>query len=438
MRKFFLTLVAFALLLLTVVPPQPSKADPALLSRTGNPLTGATAPYLVLQGLTGQSACTLTINTTGGSFAVEGHYPGAAAWTTAITTTLVTDLTTTQSSMTAVGSYTFNCASMDSVRVDGTSASGTPNVTITASNGISKVGRSGGGGGSSSVQAGTGIAVATPSPGVFVVSNTGVTSVTGSGNIQVTSGPTPTVSITAAPTFSGPVTGSNSTAFSAPNGFYVAGTAGASNDNMGLAIGADYGTYTYLSDCQAGGPSSCTLGDVYGSAIFYSSALHTYLVMDQNGNEAIAGYLEVGNLGSSVGQCVQIGTNGKLAGAGSACGAGSYTKAEIFLPLGFYAGTVSTSNVYPYFQVPAYSSGVVKYLRAACGTADNGTTVFTVTDVTASTTIGTVAMSAATTTTTTLGTPYALTTGHVITMTVTTAGTATNCGVIADGTQNLQ
>lgn len=779
-RKVLSILAASALAVASIHPPQPALADPAYLSITGNPLTTASAPYLVLSGLVGQSACAITVNTAGGTLSVAGHYRGASAWTGAITTTSVTDGTTNQATQTAAGSYAFNCSGMDMIRVDGTNATGAPSVTLTAAGGVSKVlGRSGGGGSSTtltagqgiaiatpsagnytisttftpspaatpvSVQAGTGTSVTTPSPGVFVVSNTGVTSVTGSGNIASSGGTTPNVTVTNAPTFTGNVTGGSLTAlnltsndclrsvsgviqsastdcpsgaigaltagtgiaiatpnpnkptvslitpvavvnggrgattatagqcdsalsttsfgtsncaqwsvntftvpavgatvtitgndgklFSMPqytpilvtDGTHVVegyanatvsssatvvllatnvlfGTAGstmAANANLSISgmgtttasasppsftggvntgvqcvksntgTGGSYNLCPgYFQIVHAGGASNVTStmsdsslaitsgpdggGDISALTAHITGLTASRCVQTGSGgllsvasaacatgagtvtsvtgtanqisvatgtttpvisiptNPILSGQLavndlyvganttgsvniglrlgsaagafnqsiwiacppsnataecnlggingdvftaitggnalfvldDVGNLGANSltgtnltsGLCLQASTNGKIINApsGTAC----FGHQTINIGMGFVSGTVATSSVYPYQQVATYTSGTITKLHAACGTADNGTTVFTFTDVTSSTTIGTIAMTAATTSSTTLGSVFSLTAGHVIHAAVTTAGTATNCGLTVEGTASL-
>lgn len=100
--------------------------------------------------------------------------------------------------------------------------------------------------------------------------------------------------------------------------------------------------------------------------------------------------------------------------------------------LGFVSGTVSTSSVFPYQQIPGYTNGQINKIRVACGTADSST-VFTLSDVTTATTIGTVALTGSTTQTTTLTTPFSLIPGDIVNVAVTTAGTASNCGITAEG-----
>jgi hypothetical protein len=184
---------------------------------------------------------------------------------------------------------------------------------------------------------------------------------------------------------------------------------------------------------------------VVGSALtLYSTtgSVHnpgTSLVsVDYNGNMGVAATVSVPNVGVtalSLNRCVHTAGTTYLTSTAADCA----TKGTLFLPFGFYGGTVNTTIPYPYFQAPGFTAGTITVLRAACATADNGTTVFTFNDVTSSTTIGTISMAnAATTATATLGSPFSLTTGHVLNAVVTTAGTATSCGLTAEGTYTLQ
>lgn len=278
-KAFIAVPVVIASLLASSIP---AVADYQAISVVGNPLTAGTAPYLNLSGLTGQSACTISVLAPfSGTISVEGLYSNTtnAQWTGPLTVYTPDGTTTTGTTISAAGSYIFNCGNMAAIRADGTSAAGTPTVTLNASGGVNVIAHIPGGGGGSgissvsgtapitvsttagaatvacptcatgtplpisvqagsnvvvatpspgvfvvsaitpspapaaspvSVQAGTGIAVATPSPGVFVISSTvsgTVTAVTGTGNISSSGGTTPNVTITNAPTFTGAVVG---------------------------------------------------------------------------------------------------------------------------------------------------------------------------------------------------------------------------------------
>lgn len=113
-------------------------------------------------------------------------------------------------------------------------------------------------------------------------------------------------------------------------------------------------------------------------------------------------------------------------------------RAKLAIALGFATGVVSGSTIYPFQQVVGYSSGEITELRAACSAGGTSTTTFEATDVTSSTNIGTVSLSSSqTSNSATLGSPYSLTAGHVLTMTVTVAGGHSNCSLIAEGQQDL-
>lgn len=651
LKRVITALLASLVMLVSAV--APAAADYAYLTVTGNPLTAPQAPYLVLSGLSGQSTCSITVNTAGGTFAVNGLYKNTTTWTGPLTLTKVEDGTTTATTVTT-GSYYFSCATMTNVRVDGTAATGTPSVTLNASGGfVSK--RAGGAGtitavnGTSpisssttggvatiscptcntgpntSVQAGTGILVATPSPGVFVVSATGtsgVTAVTGSGNIASSGGATPNVTITDAPTFAGNVkanqtlstasigtlgygcasealfaagvytlTGSNYSCSSSTSGTFVIPTVGSTvsvpvaagfaihNINTPVTIsdgtrsisgnttttttgtstalvisvqrvnsgtvgntvssgaeivtgGYDAGATTVVTgtapivstggttpaiscptcvttastyvqsvsngtnitlsgtaknpvintsntisitglfqattpggyqfyagsggaqnnpqafaatnnngnNSDFGTSSTTTVNGISGICFFASQYngnvfMNSLFAVDCSGNMGLAGALTTTNVtdtGLTTGKFVCATTSGLL--STSTCSGNTFGHFLINLGFGYVSGTVNTANDYPSEQVPGYTAGTLTKLRASCKGADNGTTVFTFTDSTTSTTIGTIAMAnTAKTGTTTLGTPFTLTAGDQLTASVTTAGTATGCGLTAEG-----
>jgi len=82
------TFIASALMSLALISPTLALADYQTLSIIGNPLTALTAPYLMLTGLTGQSACTISVLAPfAGSISVEGLYNNTtnAQWTAPLT-----------------------------------------------------------------------------------------------------------------------------------------------------------------------------------------------------------------------------------------------------------------------------------------------------------------------------------------------------------------
>ena len=222
-----------------------------------------------------------------------------------------------------------------------------------------------------SVTAGTGIAVATPSPGVFVVSNTGLLSATGSGNISVTTGATPVVSITNAPTFTGPLSASTLTASgsSASSGQCVQFGVGGILSATGTACGSGSGTVTAVTGtgniASTGGTTpqiSITAAPTFAGAVTASqfngsgagltsatipnAALVTSPVTSVSGSGNIASTggltptvsitnaptftgalsaLSLTGTGLTNGNCVQASTGGLLTTTSGPCAAGTLT-----------------------------------------------------------------------------------------------------------------
>jgi hypothetical protein len=98
-----------------------------------------------------------------------------------------------------------------------------------------------------SVTPGSGISVATPSAGVYQVTNTGVLSASGSGNITVTAGATPLVSITNAPSFTGNVTAGNVTDSALTSGNCVQASTGGLLTTTAAACGSGSGGVTSVT-----------------------------------------------------------------------------------------------------------------------------------------------------------------------------------------------
>lgn len=115
---------------------------------------------------------------------------------------------------------------------------------------------------------------------------------------------------------------------------------------------------------------------------------------------------------------------------------GPLTHSVVNLGLGFASGTIATTTVYPYQQVPAYAYGTITTIRAACATADNGTSIIHVLDNGSDITSSPYTLTNGGTTTTIAITAYALVPGHILHLTVTTAGTAVSCGFTAEGLQS--
>jgi hypothetical protein len=111
-------------------------------------------------------------------------------------------------------------------------------------------------------------------------------------------------------------------------------------------------------------------------------------------------------------------------------------RAKLAIALGANPGVQQTSFTFPVQQIVGYTAGEITELRVACATTGTSSTTFSATDVTSTTTIGTITLtSSSLTNTVTLGSPYALTAGHVLTMSVTAAGGHGNCSLIAEGQQ---
>ena len=290
-----------------------------------------------------------------------------------------------------------------------------------------------------------------------------VTGLTAGSNIVVGTGATPTVAVTAAPTFAGNVTAAGlvapavNTTGATGTGLYnwqnttnsdsyalLTTNTGPVNGITGEALDI-YSTASSTHNPSTGLMALNKVGDLGVKGSLYTSYVYSSgnidaptgsvssINMNASNAMAVGSYLIVGAIGDN--NCIHTTTGGLFQGTGSQCA----SKGTLFLPFGFYGGVVNTTIPYPYFQAPGYTAGTITVLRAACATADNGTTVFTFKDVTSSTTIGTISMAnAATTATATLGSPFSLTTGHVLNAVVTTAGTATSCGLTAEGTYTLQ
>jgi hypothetical protein len=142
------------------------------LQAIGHPYNPA-GPYLTLDGLQGQqNACTVGLSgSVGGSWVVEGLYNTTQAWTQALTV-VSPDGLNPSTSITAPGSYTFNCANMVSIRLDGTSGTGTGtlNTLLVAGSGVSRVLLNTSGGGAITAVNGTSPIVTSTVTGVATVS----------------------------------------------------------------------------------------------------------------------------------------------------------------------------------------------------------------------------------------------------------------------------
>jgi hypothetical protein len=154
-------------------------------------------------------------------------------------------------------------------------------------------------------------------------------------------------------------------------------------------------------------------------------------------------------LASAAGDCVTSVTGGNgITSTGGTTPAISVTgcsaatcRVKLEIPLCYQSGTVSTSAACPTQPIVNFSGAQITGLRAFCTTKDNGTTVFTAYTVNystgAQTSAGTLTLSSTnyesddTITTVNLSAPEGLY-GNV-----TTAGTASGCTFVAEGTQQV-
>lgn len=245
-------LIAIVALAVMIAPLTAVRADAPPI-KTSVTITG-TGTDVSIRGLTNQSSCTIEIDGTA-SGTVEGIVQGVTVNVNAVQ---IPDGGNPSPSITGPGQFTANCAGMSSFIFHPTSVTGSAIITIDASSAVGRIIGAGVNGGRTyvvgaapvtvsnsgstatvalsplplpladggtgamalpsgclqsngtvvsstggpcaaqatpvSVQAGTGVTVATPSPGVFVVSATssgGVTSVSGTGNISSTGGRLP-------------------------------------------------------------------------------------------------------------------------------------------------------------------------------------------------------------------------------------------------------
>jgi hypothetical protein len=378
--------IASLLMSLALVSPTIALADFATLSIVGNPLTAATAPYLVLNGLSGQSACTISVLAPmGGTISVEGLYNNTtnAQWTAPLTVYTPDGTVTTGTTIAAPGSYIFNCGNMSAVRADGTATTGTPTVTLNASGGINVIAK-----------------IPTP-PGMGTV-----TAVTGSGNIASSGGTTPNITITNSPTFTGTLTAGNVI----DNGLAVSSSVCTSGTSQLTTTGCATGGVTSLTR----GPSAnltftpstgAVVGDIIENPTFTGAITDTLTsgsssiitvshfpfqwttgsgngeqqkndnsttvasvldtdwgiwdftnttyqaAIDDSGNLGLAGSLFSAPLASSVGDCLQAGTNGQVTATASACGSGSGTVTSVTGTTNQIA--VATGTTTPVLSIPS-------------------------------------------------------------------------------------
>lgn len=104
---------------------------------------------------------------------------------------------------------------------------------------------------------------------------------------------------------------------------------------------------------------------------------------------------------------------------------------KLAIAMGFQSGAVSTSTTFPTQPIVGYASGTITGIRAAAGTVDNGTTVYSIHKNGSS--VATITLSTSTVTNTSAS--FSIAAGDYLTMVCTAAGTAHNVGVVLEGTQ---
>jgi len=357
--KALAVLGAVALLFSAVVPPQPVRADYAVIQKqlaiTSTTVTPANG--LTLLPLTGQSSCTVEIiGTAAGTTQVLQN----GTWTNVDS---VQPSGTGAASPTVSGPGTFiaNCGGMQGYQFVPTSVTGTATISVLANGGVSRILGAGVNGGRTIV-AGSGpitvtnagntatVSLTDPLPVLYggtgatalpagclqsngtVVTSIGsscgtgsgtITAVTGTGNIDVTAGATPVVSITNSPTF----TGNETLGIS---GRYSDGGSGASllDINNGLTGGfTQIGTYNNSANFVNG-----VGGQLLGIGL---SMTAPEVVIDTAGDVSSAGSFYSAALTS--GQCLSAGASGKIQSSGTTCG-GSFTSITGTAPITVTSG----------------------------------------------------------------------------------------------------
>jgi hypothetical protein len=420
-----------------VVPPQPALADYAIVKNT-QVITGTTTP-VAIQPLTGQSSCNVEIvGTAAGT--TQGIENGT--WVN-LNSVQLPDGGAPSPTITGPGTFTANCASAVAFRFNPTSVTGSATITVVASGGIGRIIGAGVNNGKTIVvgsgpitvtnagntatigltnplpiaNGGTG-ATALPSGCLSsngtVVSSTGtacasgsgtVTAVTGTGNIAVTAGATPVVSITNSPTFTGVITGgaytgnnyiktsgalgvgvTNTVSSISNYGFFVSGGTSYDNPNA-LFVNNSSGNATI-----GGTNGGQTVGTITGQCwAWYNSTganptLQTALAtMDCSGNEGIAGAVHAASFyGSGVGltsatvpnaalvtsPVTAVTGTGNIASTGGLTPAISITAAPVF-------SNVTDSALSSGNCVQASTAGLLTTVAGACGTGSGTVTSVT-------------------------------------------------------------
>ena len=322
------------------------------------------------------------------------------------------------------------------------------------------------------------IVFATPSAGVLQASCPScVTGLTAGSNVVVGVGPTPSVAVTAAPNFSAltvgsgsgcailsvgvlsptvcgaTVTTSNVTMVAAGTPISIPVALGVGFPNLSYILLSD-GTFGFIAQVTSGGGTTTLTANVLqnlngspgttiasGSTLGYAGPIYTAgtgLTLSGGNSFAIASPVAIAQGGTNAtsfgasNRCIRYdGT--RLVVAANDCLTVPTLSAELSVGLGFASGTVATGTVYPYQQVASYTNGKLTALRVACATADSGQTIFSLAKN--GTQVATLSMTTSATATNVFGSPITIAAGDVLHLTVSVAGTATSCGVTADGTQ---
>lgn len=353
-----------ALVVAAVVPPQPVLADyPAI--KTVATITDTTTDVQV-RGLNGQSSCTIEIQGTADGQAI-GYENGLQVSINAVQ--LPDSSTATPSpSISGPGTFTANCAGLQTFAFHPTSVTGSVTVTVIASGAVGRVIGMHGGGSSTTVTAGSNIVVATPSPGVFSVSTVD------------------------SPNFPGKVTalygsagGSTNAGFQVangngnwPNAFLVANASGAAGH--AISFGPD---------------AAQTVHGVVGYCLSFSDSLSlsvatSLMTMNCSGDVGITGTVAAQNAivtSLSPSQCVSTDSSNNLVSSGAACG-GSSGVASVS-GTGNIASTGGTTPVISITDSPTFTgittigtAGSYSGALLAIGTGSGGVTYFGTTPVT--------------------------------------------------------
>ena len=386
------------------------------------------SPSFVLNGLSGQSNCAVTI-ATGATFGggTISFYTAADGGTAYTLTTGIPDLGNptsggSQTTSSAPSKYTVPVAGQTSLKIvlagsSGASVSG----AINCNAGVARIG--GGGGG------------ATPTP---LPSSLTFSKLVCSGGVlcSPSAGPTPAVSYTQGPSYSSltlPSLANVSCMGTNSSGLLVSSVCpspGPINGSTCISAINTPSPATISYTCATPYPTPAATATTCASVATAAGPPVTFTV----------GFTcaTPGPTPAAVAPITTSTPGGILTFGCATCvtSTPAPTRAKLAIALGANQGVVSLTYLYPVQQVVGYTSGSITALRATCSTTGSSTTTLTATDVTSNAKIGTVSLSSSSlTAVTTLGSPYSLTAGHVLTMSATAAGGHGNCSLVAEGQQ---